>query len=171
MLVLMEQKLQQLQQVIENMDEKRGGIFIDWLDTQSKYLQWEETFNPSYLRAYRRSEIVLVHFGFNVGSEYGGMHYAVVVRNSSKSNPNVNVVPLSSLEEGETEETIHKDRVFVGVISGLNNKNAVAIPDQMRPISKIRVFKPRKRADSVFKLTSDQMDLIDDKIRRLYTKL
>ena len=167
----MNTQLMDLQKIIENMDEKRGDIFIDWLKTNNKYLVWEENFDPSYLRAYKRSEIVLAHFGFNVGAEYGGMHYAVVIRNSSKNNPNVNVVPLSSLEEGEDKEDIHKDRVFLGVIQGLNAKNAVAIPDQMRPISKIRVYKPRNAKDVVFKLTTEQMNLIDEKVRKMYTKL
>lgn len=167
----MNKQLIALQKVIEQMDEKRGTIFIDWLKTNNNYLVWEENFNPNYLRAYKRAEIVLAHFGFNVGAEYGGMHYAVVVKDSSKSNPNVNVVPLSSLEEGETEADTHKDRVFLGIISGLNQKQAVAIPDQMRPMSKIRIFKPKKAKENVFKLTSDQMDLIDEKIKRMYTKL
>lgn len=157
--------------IIEDMDEKRGKIFIDWLKTQNQYLEWEIGFDPTYLRAYKRAEIVLAHFGFNVGAEYGGMHYAVVIRDSSKSNPNVNVVPLSSLEEDESEEDLHKDKVFLGVIEGINSKKSVAIPNQMRPISKIRVHKPRKVKDNVFKLTPEQMDLIDDKIRRMYTKL
>jgi mRNA interferase MazF len=169
--IKMNKQLMDLQKVIENMDEKRGKIFIDWLETNNKYLVWEENFNPSFLRAYKRSEIVLANFGFNVGAEYGGMHYAVIIKDSSKNNPNVNVVPLSSLEAGETEADTHKDRVFLGVIEGLNEKNAVAIPDQMRPISKLRVHKPRKAKDDVFKLSTDQMDLIDEKIRRMYTKL
>ncbi|NNV06897.1 type II toxin-antitoxin system PemK/MazF family toxin [Geobacillus sp. C56-T2] len=167
----MNKQLMELQKIIENMDEKRGKIFIEWLGTQNKYLVWEETFDPSYLRAYKRSEIVLAHFGFNVGAEFGGMHYAVVIRDSSKNNPVVNVVPLSSLDENETEQDVHKDSVFLGTIEGLNEKRAVAIPNQMRPISKIRIFKPKKAKDDVFKLTSEQMDLIDEKIRRMYTKL
>lgn len=152
------------------MDEKRGSIFIDWLETQNKYLKWEKTFDPSYLRAYKRAEIVLAHFGFNVGAEYGGMHYAVVVKNSSKNNPNVNIVPLTSLKDDETEKDLHKDRLFLGIIEGLNGKRTAAIPDQMRPISKLRVRKPRKAQDTVYKLTPEQMDLIDEKLKRMYTK-
>lgn len=170
-IINMNKQLMNLQKVIENMGEKRGNIFINWLETQNKYLVWEEKFDPAYLRAYKRSEIVLANFGFNVGAEYGGMHYAVVVRDSSKNNPNVNVVPLSSLEEGEAEADTHKDRVFLGVIQGLNEKNAVAIPDQLRPVSKLRIHKPRKAKDSVFKLTTEQMDSMDEKVRKLYTKL
>lgn len=167
----MNKQLMALEQVIKEMDEKRGKIYLDWLKTQNKYLVWEEGFDPTYLRKYKRSEIVLANFGFNVGAEYGGMHYAVVVRDSSKTNPNINVVPLSSLEDEEDPNEIHKDRVSLGVIEDINQKNAVAIPDQMRSISKIRIFKPRKSKDRAFKLTNDQMDLIDEKIRKLYTKL
>lgn len=114
----MNKHLRKLQSVIENMEKKRGEIFIEWLQQQNKYLVWEENFDPSYLRAYRRGEIILAQFGFNVGAEYGGMHYAVVVRGSSKNNPNINVVPLSSLEEEASEKDIHKDRVLLGQIKG-----------------------------------------------------
>ncbi|MBP3953628.1 type II toxin-antitoxin system PemK/MazF family toxin [Bacillus suaedae] len=170
-LIEMNKQLMKLEKVIQNMTEKRGNIFIEWLENQNKYLEWEENFDPSYLRAYKRSEIIFANFGFNVGAEYGGMHYGVVIKDSSKHNPNVNVVPLTSLEEGETEENLHRDRLFIGQITGLNKKNSVAIPDQMRPISKIRIVKPKKAYHQIFKLTNDQMDLLDERIRRMYTKL
>lgn len=166
----MEKQIIILQSIIENMGEKRGKIFIEWMKNSNNYLKWEETFDPSYMRAYKRGEVVLAHFGFNVGAEYGGMHYAVVIRDSSKKNPNLNVVPLSSLEDGETESDIHRDRVFLGVIKGMNGLQSVALPDQTRPVSKLRVLKPKKTKDGVFKVEPAQMDLIDDKIRRLFTK-
>ncbi len=171
LMVEMMQKLTGLQNTIESMGEKRGKIFIDWIETCNKYLQWEETFDPKYLRSYKRSEIVFAHFGFNVGSEFGGLHYAVVVKDSSKSDPLVNVVPLSSLEKGIVEEDIHREKVFLGEIPEIHNNLAVAIPNQMRPMSKIRIFKPRNSSDRVYKLNSDQMDKLDNKIRRMYTKL
>lgn len=168
---VMNRELTNLKSITEDMDEKRGSLFIDWLSNSNKYLQWETTFNPQYLRAYKRAEIVLANFGFNVGSEFGGMHFAVIVKNSSKSNPIVNVVPLSSLNTGETEEDIHNDDVFLGVIAKLNEKEVKAIPSQLRPISKLRIYKPKVASDGVFKLSPDQMDDLDDKIRRIYTIL
>ncbi|MCU5214265.1 type II toxin-antitoxin system PemK/MazF family toxin [Bacillus paranthracis] len=162
--------LEGLKKVICKMDDKKGHIFLDWLDTKSKYLVWEEKFQPDRLRKYKRSEIVLAHFGFNVGAEYGGMHYAVVLDKNSKTNPLVNVIPLSSLKEDQTESDVHKDEVYLGKIEGLNDKNAIAIPNQMRPISKLRVFRPRLSKDEVLKLTPEQMDLIDEKVQKMYTK-
>lgn len=162
--------LQNFETTIEQMEDKRKGIFTDWLQIQTNYLKWETSFNPKHLRAYKRREIVLAHFGFNVGTEYGGIHYAAVVRNSSKNNPNLNIVPLTSLPHDVDEKNIHRDRVLLGLIDGLNGHKSVAIPDQMRSISKLRVIKPKRQNQSVFKLSIEQMNMLDDKIRRLYTK-
>lgn len=163
--------LNDLRLIIENMDEKRGKLFLDWLELQNKYLIWEESFDPTRLRKYNRAEIVLANFGFNTGSEYGGMHYAVVVDDNKKSNPVVNVVPLSSLEENETEEDVHPDDVYLGEIKAINDKKAIALPAQIRAISKLRIFKPRKAVDDVYKLPPDKMDIIDKKIVQLFTKI
>lgn len=167
----MNTELQNLQGIVEQMEEKRGGIFVEWMKVQNIYLKREKNFQPSRLRSYKRGEIVFAHFGFNVGSEYGGMHFAIVVRDSSKSNPNLNVVPLTSLEPHEKADSIHRDRVFLDLIEGMNGLRSVALPDQLRPISKLRVYRPKYGHEDVFKLTNEQMNLIDDKIRRLYTKI
>jgi mRNA interferase MazF len=162
--------LNDLRLIIENMDEKRGEIYLDWLQTQNKYLVWEENFDPLKLRKFNRGEIVFANFGFNVGSEYGGMHYAVILDKNKKSNPMVNVVPLTSLKGGYTKVDIHSGEVFLGEIAGLNDKQSIAIINQKRPISKLRIFKPRSAKDNVFKLSDDQMDLIDEKVRKMFTK-
>lgn len=167
---VLKNNLQYLESTIKKMDPKTKLIFTDWINVKSNYLNWGKTFDPKYLRAYRRGEIVLAHFGFNVGSEYGGTHYAAVIRNSSKANPNLNVVPLTSLESWKSKETIHRDRVLLGVIQGLNGLESIAIPDQIRPISKLRVIKPKNNSHNVFKLSNEQMNKLDDKIKRLYTK-
>ena len=51
------------------------------------------------LRRYKRGEIVKVHLGFNVGSEEGGLHYAVVLdKNNAKSSPVITIIPLTSVK-------------------------------------------------------------------------
>lgn len=152
------------------MDEKRDRLLLDWLQNQNKYLVWEKDFDPTRLRKYNRAEIVFVNLGFNVGAEYGGFHYGVVLDKNNKSNPLVNVVPLTSLKEGLTKDDIHKDEVYLGAITGLNEKESIAIPNQFRPISKLRIFKPRLGSEEAFKLSPEQMDLIDEKIIAMFTK-
>ncbi|MGG4048592.1 MULTISPECIES: hypothetical protein [Paenibacillus] len=63
-----ERKLKDLQSTVEEMDEKRGSLFIRWLDQQNRYLQRELTFDPSRLKRYKRGEVVHIHLGFNTGS-------------------------------------------------------------------------------------------------------
>lgn len=162
--------LDDLRLVIENMDEKRGKLYLDWLENQNKYLIWEEKFNPMLLRKFNRAEIVFANFGFNVGAEYGGMHYAVIVEKNKKSNPLVNVVPLTSLKDGQAIDDLHSGEVYLGEIQGLNDKESVAIINQLRPISKLRIFKPRLAKEPAFKLSNEQMDLLDQKIKQMYTK-
>lgn len=163
--------LNNLQAIVEKMDEKRGSIFLDWLDTQNNYLKWETNFDPKRLKKYKRGDIVFVHFGFNVGAEFGGLHYAVVVKKDSKSSPMLNVVPLSSLKEGQTSDDLHPEELYLGKISGLNDKESFAKINQMRSVSKIRIFNPKKSSDVAFKLTNEQMDSIDQRIMKLYTNI
>lgn len=167
---MLKENLQDLELTIKKMPCKTKSIFTEWIKVKNSYLKYESTFNPKYLRAYKRGEVIFVHFGFNVGTEYGGAHYAAIIRDSSKANPNINVVPLTSVKN-DNKEFIHKDRILLGVIEGLNASESIAIPDQIRPISKLRVIKPKNQSHSVFKLSSEQIDMIDDKIRRLYTKI
>ena len=47
--------------------------------------------------AYKRGDIVKLNFGFNIGSEYGGLHYAIVINNKNPhSSSVVTVIPLTS---------------------------------------------------------------------------
>lgn len=167
---LMTTNLTKIQNTIRYMNTKRGRIFIDWLDVQNKYLNYEVNFDPMKLKAYKRGEIIRAHFGFNVGNEFGGVHYAVVLKDSSKGDHQLAVVPLSSLEDDEDETKIHHERVLLGVIDGLNAKRSVAIPNQIRSINKLRVISPRKDTQPVVILDDDLLDKMDDKLIELFTK-
>lgn len=160
-----------MQFIIGNMEEKKGKLLLDWLKVQNSYWAWEETFDPSKLINYNRADIVFMNLGFNVGAEFGGFHFGVVIADSPKNNPVLNIIPLSSLDEGETEADLHPLDLYLGVLPGLNDKQAFAIPNQMRPISKLRIYKPRKISEKLGKLSPEQMDLIDRKILSMYTKV
>lgn len=157
--------------VVEGMSEKRQQIFLQWIDKFTKYLDWELTFRPDWLIRYKRGDLVLAEFGFNVSAELGGKHWAIVVdkRNPKKADT-VMVVPLSSLNENKTEEDLHNTDVYVGVIDEINEKKVYAVVNQMRAISKLRIYKPKKSKHKRIRLSTELLDRIDHKIREVYTK-
>ena len=86
-----------------------------WISDWVNFLQYEPQFSPMSLRRYRHGEIIKVHLGFNVGSEEGGLHYAVVAeKENAKSSPVVTVVPLTSVKPGVDINTLHYGSVFLG---------------------------------------------------------
>lgn len=82
---------------------KKAAIFVYWLNDYISYLNEEDRFNPSYNMTYKRGQIVFVNFGYRIGRELGGNHYAVVldVKNSRQSHT-LTVIPLNSKKEHET---------------------------------------------------------------------
>lgn len=90
---------------------KKANLLSYWIENFSDYIKNEERFNPKKLISYKRGDVIKANFGFNVGSELGGLHYAVVLDNDNpQSSPVVTVVPLSS---GTAAQTHPKD-VFIG---------------------------------------------------------
>lgn len=81
-------------------DYKRAALFVYWLDEYLKYVKAEKSFNPSHNITYKRGQIVFVNFGYRIGTELGGNHYAIVLdtKNSRYANT-VTVVPLKSKKD------------------------------------------------------------------------
>ena len=86
-----------------------------WIEDWVNFLSFEPAFSSSSLRRYKRGEIIKVHLGFNVGSEEGGLHYAVVLdKNNSKTSPVLTVVPLTSVKNNTDITNLGKGRIFLG---------------------------------------------------------
>jgi mRNA interferase MazF len=162
--------MQKLDSVVAQMDEVRKQKFLEWVEVQSNYLQWETNFNPYKLLAYKRRDMVLLNFGFNVGSEIGGMHWGVVVENRNhKGSDCVVVVPLSSMEETDQEGSLHSSEVYLGTIPEINDRKVKACVAQIRTISKLRLYKPKYKSHQRIRISEAQMDLIDQKVKDLFT--
>lgn len=71
--------LSTVKNMLESLEPKQQHIMAEWIDVWCKYIGFEKRFQPQRLRYYKRGEIVLAHFGYNVGSELGGIHFAVIV--------------------------------------------------------------------------------------------
>ena len=198
---------------------KKADLLSYWIEDYTKYLSSEDTFNPALYKSYKRGDVIKVNLGFNVGSEEGGLHYAVVIdKNNKISSPTITIVPLSSIKDGET---IHENNVNLGtdLYTSLDNKikkftnetfkqfqsaedirnasdeeflklslfalkeinkmvmelekmkkGSYAIINQITTISKQRIYDPKHTKDilSGIKLSNQNMDLINEKIKKLY---
>lgn len=86
-----------------------------WINDWTKYLQREDSFVPSSLRRYKRGEIIKVNLGFNIGSEEGGLHYAVVIdKNNSIQDPTIRIIPLTSVKDATVLSNLHPSCIFLG---------------------------------------------------------
>lgn len=71
--------------------------FIMWLRQYLHYIMYENTFKPTMLPRYARGQILLVNFGFRIGNELGGPHYAIVLDNDNRKKDGlITVVPMVS---------------------------------------------------------------------------
>ena len=91
-----------LDKYIENENSaylKKADLISYWLEEFSKYIEQEEDFDPGRIIRYKRGNVIRVNFGFRVGAEFGGLHYAVVIENQNDHKSKViTVVPLSSTD-------------------------------------------------------------------------
>ena len=102
--------------------QKRAMLLGYWLKTYTKYLRREDSFDPHSVPNYKRGSIIQVDFGYRIGSELGGLHYAVVINKVSNYNSDVlMVVPLSSLH-GRTTLSRYQILLQDGVYTPLNEK-------------------------------------------------
>lgn len=110
----------------ENVNLKSKSDKISyWLEDWTTFLDFETQFSPMSLRRYKRGEVIKVHLGFNVGSEEGGLHYAVVIdKNNAKSSPVVTVVPLTSVKPHTDIAKLKSGSIFLGneLYTNLNAK-------------------------------------------------
>ena len=159
--------LDALRLAIRTLPDKQQHIFCDWILTRASYFKYEPSFKPQRLMKYYRGDIVLVEWGYNIGSEYGGKRYAVVVEKNPLSRPVVTVIPITTLEHGRAKETLHESEVFLGEV--LPGAESYAIPLHMRTVSKLRIIKP-KTPPPLKRLTPEQLDRIDDVVRKYFTK-
>jgi mRNA-degrading endonuclease toxin of MazEF toxin-antitoxin module len=159
-----------LKAAIMKLPPKTQLSITEWIVKWSNLISREKGFNPEYMPYFKRGDIVYVDLGFNVGSEHGGIHYAVIYdNNNSKKNKNVVIIPLSSVDD---EASTSKADVFLGenIIPWTPGVKTVAKPNQIRSISKMRILKPLVANDKTARLKSAHLNEIDNKLKVLLLK-
>ena len=91
---------------------KKAHLISYWIKDYVNLINFEENFDPTKNIAYKRGNIVKLNFGFNIGSEYGGLHYGIVLDNKNGHNsPVLTIIPLTSRKDNKT---IHNNSVDLG---------------------------------------------------------
>lgn len=74
---------------------------------------FEDKYDPKRNVRYKRGDVIFANFGFNLGTEFGGNHYAIVLDKESHRNAgSVTVIPLTSLKKDVAD--IYPRDVFLG---------------------------------------------------------
>lgn len=140
---------------------KKTDLLSYWLEQYTKYIQQENKFEPKYLKSYKRGDIVKLNFGFNVGSEYGGLHYAIVINNNNPhSSPVLTVIPLTSLKT--SEDQIHPDDVFLGneIYKALKIKYDTL--EQSLELEKKNILAHKRDLNSIRQFIRDKLNKLSD---------
>lgn len=95
-----------------SIESKKADLISYWLKDFQTYLSQETSFDPARIKAYKRGDVIKVNLGFNVGSEQGGLRYAIVLDKDNKHNSKtITVIPLTSIKE---EKRIYERDIPLG---------------------------------------------------------
>ncbi|MCY3024924.1 hypothetical protein A1D21_02835 [Aerococcus loyolae] len=92
-------------------NEKQYNNLLKWINRLISFALARHNHKNNKFRAYSRGQIVKVDFGFNVGYELGGVHYAVVItKNDTTRSGTLSVIPLTSFKN----KKLNKNEVYLG---------------------------------------------------------
>lgn len=93
----------------------RADKLLYWLEDYISFLRIEETFKPQKMKRYKRGDVIKVHLGYNVGSEEGGLHFAIVLDNNNSLFSNIlTVVPLTSIKSNKEKQEYDPRSINLG---------------------------------------------------------
>lgn len=91
---------------------KQSHLLSYWFEDFCEYHKNEKDFDSAINGVIRKGTILKVNFGYNIGSELGGLHYCIVLTKfDNLKNNTLTVVPLTSKK---SNKKYHKNTVFLG---------------------------------------------------------
>lgn len=119
---------------------KKADLIAYWLNDYCGYLEKEEKFDYTKVMRYERGAVINVNFGFNVGSEHGGLHFAVVLDNDNKQrSPVITVAPLSSSDgQNACDRDIFLGNELHDKLNAKNNLDLQTIESQITKFSELK---------------------------------
>lgn len=165
---------------LEKTNPEKAKKIEYWVKDYVRFRNLESSFDPSKLPRYKRGQIIKVNLGFRIGSEQGGLRYAIVLDKSNNLNDStILIAPLRSLKPKDKTKIVERKSIsslghgmlFVGdeIYTELTEKFRVGFETLKEEQSQVQ-----KRIDGLdFSLrgvhnraqvsgTSDQKNLVDE---------
>lgn len=121
----------------DSVNKSKADKLSYWLEDYIKFLRFETSFDSSKFPKYKKGQIIKVHLGFNIGSEEGGLHYAVVVENNNPvHSPVLNIVPLTSIKSSTDISKIRPDLGQINLGNELHRLLSLKISTQKANLQK-----------------------------------
>lgn len=112
---LRDSSINSLSKYIDSLPEKKAAKLAYWVKDYVRFLSKESSFDPKKLIRYKRGSVVKAHLGYRIGSEEGGLHYAIVIDNyNALSNSTATIIPLTSVKVGTDIHHLHPSKVYLG---------------------------------------------------------
>ena len=198
-LKLMKAHLNNIEISNKNLKDKYTKFEDSKLD-ESKTLLFEIEKPQKNYKRYFRGEIVRVKFGVNIGSEFSGDHFAIVIsKQDTMMSPTLHVIPLTSkkhLKSVNVGNILYNEEELKKLITKLNNKKdhnnkkklaliikyykqrkdviSFACIDHIKTVSKLSINKALSKEDCylpTLKCSEALMKKIDNCILKEYTNL
>ncbi|WP_303838649.1 type II toxin-antitoxin system PemK/MazF family toxin [Ruminococcus flavefaciens] len=156
----------------ENLHSKADKISY-WLEDYARFLDSETSFDVTKFPKYKRGQIVKVHLGFNIGSEEGGVHYAIVIENKSPVKaPTLNVIPLTSVKSSKDVSKIRGDlgEVYLGnelyrLLTTKVDTLQTSITNELASLNEL--ISELKPGDSQIQTTKKRLEVLKKKLKLL----
>lgn len=166
---------------------------------ESRTLLYEIESKPKAFKRYSRGSIIKVKLGVNIGSEFSGDHYAIVLtKGDTMNNPILHIVPITSdnsihninaknvlynekeitklkrLAKAETKTAILKDinKCLNYYIKNKDRESFIAIK-HIKTISKLSIMPLMNNYDYLrhLKISDELLKIIDNAIVKEYTNI
>lgn len=206
----MENNLEQNRKHTKLLKAHQNNIIISDMNLKDKYTNFEDSKlserktllyeinkKPTNFKRYARGRIVKVRFGVNIGSEFSGDHFAIVVsKGDTMKSSTLHIIPITSkkhtknieigtilyskkeitnlkniLKQTEDAKDIKKINSIIKYYENRKDKISYACIDHLKTISKLSIRNNINEYDYLpnLKCSAELMKLIDESIIKEYT--
>jgi len=161
---LRDSALNDLRKYMDSLDTGRGKKLAYWIKDYSRFLSQESSFRSDKLIRYKRGAVVKVHLGYRIGSEEGGLHYAIVMdRNNSIHNPTLTVIPLTSIKPGVDLAKMPPAKVPIGaeIYTLLSTNLNAEIKSAKQQLTKIKELHAKLKEESAAAHIAEAAGMLD----------